>query len=424
MAKDSTMAGSGAGVYRTKVEPDPEADLPTAAYCVGASRPLVSHQAEDRGADIRIVSWTLAGQGSATIIDDALRGVSAIAQESLVILTGGAPRDMADLVLQDEWRDRIRGHHWRWRDDFGAARTAALSLADESGADWSVMIDTDERVICPDPDVFRVWLAALPDRVQVALAHFADGSHTRERFFRHPCKHKFIGRSHESFTATLDEQAIIPRELIQWTELPKSADALRSKFERDVEMLRADIADNAKDGRAWFYLGQTLQALGRFEEAIEALREFHKLDTWEGGAWGCYRAAECYLALGQPDRAIDCALAGMARDAGIAELPWIAAVASLQVGRLEQARCWAELARVHGMGSEAERRRVGFRLPRGLTTGPSEVLEALTTALPSPVLCANCTGVIPDVTLRRRAKDGVSWWCADCADIPADTVTG
>lgn len=324
---------------------------------------------------MRLCSWTLAGPGTATIIGDALRSVAPLVDACLVVWTGEEPSPLGAMPDVADGR-QVHRRYWAWRDDFGAARNAGLEFAAGSG-EWSVMVDTDETVICPDPAALRSWLDALPATVQVALAHSDDASHTRERFFRHPCRHTFKGRTHEAFTAPQNEQAIIPRELIVWHELPKTPEQLHAKFERDVAMLREDIAADARDGRAWFYLGQTLQALGRHEEAIEALREFHKLDTWEGGAWGAYRAGECYLALGEPDRALDCALAGLARDAGIAELCWLASIASLQVGRLEQARCWAELAKVHRMGSEAERRRVGFRLPRGITTGPDEVLEAV-----------------------------------------------
>lgn len=333
------------------------------------------------GVRVRIVSWTLAGPGTAPIIGDALRSGAPIANRFLVIWTGHegrAPVDHEAFMVAGAYDGQtwLTLKEWPWCDDFSAARNAALSFAAETGADWSMMIDTDERVICPDPDAFRVWLAALPDTVCVALAHAADGSHTRERFFRLPSKYQFIGRTHEMFPAPMHEQAIIPRELITWSELLKTPEQLRAKFTRDVEMLRADIADNPANGSAQYYLGASLQSLGQYEEAIVAFRAHHALDGWEGGAWSCFKAAECYLMLNQPNRALDCIAAGLVRDAGIGELYWIAGLASLQEGRHEQARCWAEAAKLHGMGSASEKRRRGFRDVRGLTTGPDDVILA------------------------------------------------
>ncbi len=347
----------------------------------------------EKNSTTSIASWTLAGPGTAPIIGDALRSVVPLVDASLVVFTPPEPGRLqvsaseATPILQSVHKaitpDRMRFAYWPWRDDYGAARNAALDLAAETGAAWGLMLDTDERAICPDPAALRAYLSALPQSVCVVLAHHEDGSHTRERFFRLPSRYRFAGRTHEMYPAREDEQAIVPPEIVRWSELPKTPEQLHAKFLRDVDMLRADILDNPNNGAAHYYLGASLQALGRHEEAIDAFREHRRIDTrgapaWhEGTAFSCYRAAECYIALSKPDRAIDCAVAGLALDAGIAELYWIAAIASLQEGRVEQARCWAESARVHGMGSEAERRRRGFRVPRGLRDGPAEVLAVV-----------------------------------------------
>lgn len=352
-----------------------------------------------------LVSFTLAGPWTADIIGCALRSAAPIVDTVAVVYTGtedpGWAATLSDIVTS--WtgtRPDLRWFQWPWRDDFAAARNAALAFAAETGAAWGCMVDTDERVICPDPAALRAFLGALPDHVIVALAHAADGSHTRERFFRLPARAQFVGRTHEQFIAREDQQAIVPREIVTWSELPKTREQLRAKFTRDATMLRADIKADPNNGAAQHYLGITLQSLAAFARedgpeglaqdllhaAIASYREHRRIDTsgapaWhEGTAWSCYRAAECYLALEQPDRAIDAALAGLALDAGVGELYWIAAVASLQAGRHEQARAWATSAKAHGMGSESERRRRGFRVPRGLTTGPDEVIAAATGA--------------------------------------------
>ncbi len=377
-----------------------------------------------------LCSWTLAGPGTAPIIGDALRSVAPIVDACMVIWTGPredtpdgaetwaandachAALDASDLPVYLDW------HSWAWRDDYGAARNAALDFAAETGADWGVMCDTDERVLCPDPAALRAWLAALPASIAVVCVHSNDGSHTRERFFRMPSRYRFVGRTHEMYPCPEPEQVIAPPALLTWSELSKTHEQLRAKFLRDAAMLRADIAADPLNGAAYGYLGVSLQSLSCYArdegneeemrrlltEAIEAWRSQVKIDRgvvkdgepyyaqdridgetaprgrypWhEGTAWACYRAAECYHALGEYDRAIDCAVAGLVLDAGIGELYWIAAMASLYAGRPEQARAWAESAKAHAMGSASEQRRRGFRVVRGLTTGPDEVLAAM-----------------------------------------------
>lgn len=356
---------------------------------------------------MKIVSWTLAGPGTAPIIGEALRSVAPVVDACMVVFTGADEQDDGDLwsvalnaLSPSSENETFEWRQWSWRDDYAAARNAALNFAAETSCDWSTMVDTDERVICSDPDAFRAWLATLPAHVQVVLVHHEDGSHTRERFFWMPARYKFVGRTHEMLPCPENEQVIAPPELILWSELPKTREQLRAKFYRDVAMLREDIRESPGAGAARYYLGVSLQSLGLyaredgregdarefFESAIAAYREHVRTDTsgapaWhEGTAFSCYRAAECYLALGEPNRAIDCALAGLALDAGIAELYWIASIANLREGRIEQARAWAEGAKVHAKGSASERRRKGFRIPRGLTTGPDEVLAAVASA--------------------------------------------
>jgi len=334
---------------------------------------------------VNIVSWTLANE-NAPALHDALKSADGIADACLVVWTGSEPSALGSVPDRMGKHAQVHRRYWRWRDSFAAARNAALDFVCDMGAEWSCMVDSDESIVCKDPIAFRAWLFALPPGIRVALAHAEDGSHTRERFFRSTSPHYFKGRTHEVYPATMAEQAIIPRELITWSELPKTQEQLCVKFARDVQMLQADIADDPKNGAAYYYLGASLQSLAImaygdktlaaewYQQAIDAFRSNADLDAWEGGAWSCFKAAECYIALGQPNRALDCAAAGLVRDAGIGELYWIAGVASLLEGRHEQARCWAMAAKAHGIGSEAEKRRRGFRLMRGLTTGPDEVL--------------------------------------------------
>lgn len=320
------------------------------------------------GSTLRIVSTTLANVGNVAGVVRAVDSVCAVIDYAIHINTSIGPT----------WCSTpgIESVEWPWQTHFGAARQAALDIASKHGGgfDWMLMVDSDEAAVIPDPAALRSYLAALPASMQVVLVRAADGSHLRERLFRLPARARWIGRTHEAFPVPLDQQAVAPESLVTWTELPKTQATLVAKFERDVEMLRADIADDATDGRAFYYLGVTLRQLGKYEEAADAFRSCASFDGIEGGAWACFQAAEIYLDhLRLPDRAIDAALAGLARDSGIAELAWVAARASLGAGRTEQARCWSALAKVHGDGSEAERRRVGFRVPRGLTHGPDEV---------------------------------------------------
>lgn len=323
----------------------------------------------------KIVAWTLCGAGR--VEETAHAFASALAagiDEHLVIDT--APEDAPPIVVHPPGFVRVA--RWSWCDDFAAARNAALGLAAETGATWGMMLDSDERVICPDPAALRAYLAALPPKVCVVVAYAADGSHGRERFFRLPAQHRWIGRTHEAFPVDVDEQATIPPTLIAWTELPKNEEQLRAKNERDIAMIDAEIAERPTDARWHFYRGGALAGLGRIDEAVEAYRMAADLGVEEDGAMACVRAAELLCSEKKYEEAIAACARGMIMRADVAELPWIAAGASYNLGQLNQAEAWARLAKVHGEqgeGRDALARRVGFRAPRGLREGPGEVLD-------------------------------------------------
>lgn len=346
---------------------------------------------------MKLVSTTLAGHGTAPIICDALRSVAEFVDECLVIWTGGdgqenseerdlmnAARDAADIVTPRLDRPTLLWNRWLWQNDFAAARNAALAFADDSGADWSVMVDTDERVICPDPARVLAFLAALPRSVEVVVALSADGEYGRERFFRHPARHRWVGRTHEAFPVDHGEQATIPAEVVCWSELPKSVEQIAAKYERDIPLLKREVAEHPIDARWRLYLGASLAGSRRYEDAVEMYRSAAQLGRGEDQAMACARAAEILIHLGKHDEAIEACALGHCIRADFAELAYLAGVASLKANRPDQAAAWARIAEVHGTqgaGRKVLEQRVGFRLPRGLNHGPAEVLSAAMRAL-------------------------------------------
>lgn len=322
---------------------------------------------------MKLISTTLAGPGTETIIGDALRSVRPLGCRSIIVSTG----DRYDLsYATDDWGN-YRVPAWPWRDNFAAARNAALDFAAADDADFAIMIDTDERVICPDPAAVRAFLEALAPEVEVVVAFAADGSHGRERFFRLPAKHRWIGRTHEAFPVEYGQQATIPPELIAWTELPKTPEQLRARAERDVDMLVDEIAEHPKDPRWHTYRGFALETLGRNDDALDEYIAASELGHGEDSVIACYCAASLLLRAGRHDEALVAAARGMALNATFGELAWIAGCAATHLGRPDQALAWARIAKVHsvdGPGKGALAERVGHRAAGSLRDGPAQLV--------------------------------------------------
>jgi hypothetical protein len=317
-----------------------------------------------------IVSMTLTGN-SREIIGDALRSVVDWVDWVLVVDTGVTDDTLR--IAREVAGEKLVVRQFPWREDFAAARNFALEAAAETGADWAVTLDTDERLIVGDFDP-REALRTAP--IDMLHANHVGGSYGKERFFRLPAKGRFVGPTHEAFIREGGPAGVLDE--VRFEELGKSPEQYRHKVERDVAILSRHTAEHPNDPRWFYYLGDSLAGLGRHEEAIAAWRICASLNGWdEEGAWAMYRAAESFLKLERPVDAIEACAVGMAKHAGLAELPWLAAYACWQAGRPAQAVYWATHAVVMGQFAGAAKTvpRIGFRHPPALWEGPYDVLR-------------------------------------------------
>lgn len=339
----------------------------------GSRQPAVPPAAPSGGTTpfgAAIVSVTLAGSGG-ELIGEALASVADWVDACLVVDTG----DGADAVAAARAvvGDKVRVRSFPWRDDFAAARNFGLEAAAAAGAAWAVILDTDERLTLRGTAPRRLLAASEAD---ILFVPSADGTYAKERFFRLPARGRFVGPTHEYFAA---EEAVVGSLAgATFAEVAKSPEAYCRKFERDAAILARHVETFPDEPRWRYYLGDALQNLGRHAEAITAYEACAALAGWdEEAAWSRYRAAECWLALGDPVAAVGSCAAGMAHHAGLAELPWLAAFASWRAGRPRQAIHWARLAIAAGCfeGTGREVPRLGFRYPPALYEGPYDVLR-------------------------------------------------
>ncbi|MBI5535392.1 MAG: tetratricopeptide repeat protein [Deltaproteobacteria bacterium] len=319
---------------------------------------------------MKLVSTTLTGSCE-DIIGDALRSVVEWVDACLVIDTGVTDKTLqvARSVAGDKYVER----KFAWISDFAAARNFALDAAHEWGADWAITVDTDERIDLRG-ELIHAEIEAATEGVLMVTDE--TNAYSKERLFRLPAKARFSGPTHESFPSYKVGSRVL--EKARFIELPKKPDALRAKFERDAKILGKHTKANPKDPRWFYYLGDALQNLGRFEEAIAAYKSCADLRGWnEESAWACFRAAECFIQLKRFNDAVEVCATGLSRHAGIAELAWLAGFASWQAGRPDQAAFWARLAIPMGLfrGRGQDAKRIGFRNVSALYEGPYDVLR-------------------------------------------------
>lgn len=260
-------------------------------------------------------------------------------------------------------------HEWV---DFSAARNAGLKAAEEAGATWILLVDTDERIDFGAVD-FRVALRSLNDTpIDVLMIESDDGMYPKDKIVRAGCGAEFYGPTHEALVGISRR---ITLRGVRFNELPKTDEQLRQKFERDVAILEPFIEAHPDDARWHYYLAQSYEGLGDRKRAAKEYAHCAELrKTGHEAAWARFKQADQLYLLKNYDECIAAAAIGLGIDPTFGECAWIASVAALKKKLLPTAVAWARMAesvgRYRGCGTE----RAWFRYLPALYELPYAVL--------------------------------------------------
>jgi tetratricopeptide (TPR) repeat protein len=335
---------------------------------------------KESGPHVKLVSMTLVHAGAAAKLADALRSASFVDAHLVLDTTPDNPvvRQTIDSIWPEGRIDQrsIIVRSYPWPGDFSTARNELFQQAASlvEGDTWGIVLDSDERLICDDPKALRLELSS--PSAMMGLTYDVDEFYRKERLFRLPTHAQYVGFTHEAPINT--GQAIDPVQHLKFWELQKSNEEFQQKLRRDVTLLRRQVKATPCDARWWYYLGDTLDSLGQKLEATDAFVQCAKLRGWdEEGAWACYRGATILLARERYQEAIDIAAKGLARHPGVAELCWVASVASFRAGLKDKATYWARMCVALGdhVGVNLSRSRAGFRHLPALFELPYDVLR-------------------------------------------------
>ena len=322
---------------------------------------------------MKLVTLTLSHDGAAKHLEEALRSAP-WADSHLVLDTSPDKPGVKDAVAKIDRPIVVRD--WAWRNDFSAARNHLFRQVETlvDGPTWAVILDSDERLVVPDAQAFRDELrACIPE---VCYSAYIDDNYVKDRVFRIPTKANFLGPTHEACCGGEGRHTL---KSLKFWELGKSAEELAHKRERDEQILEKHTKANPTDARWWYYYGDTLSCFpDKRKKAIKAFETCARLRGWDQeGAWACYRAAELRLGLEQYQEAVETCARGIAIHPGLAELYWIASVASWRKGDRDKATHWAQISIAMGLhkGVGSMVYRTGFRHVPALYELPYDVLR-------------------------------------------------
>jgi len=212
------------------------------------------------------LALVMIARDEARCIERCLRSAEGLVDEMLVLDTGSV----------DDTAAIARGcganvAHWYWRDDFAAARNAALEL---TSCDWRLVIDADEWVAdggtalatCRDADTAFVGVLRVSSLIDGTTAGVQHAPSWLPRLL--PRGVAYQGRVHEQPVSAL------PRRRLELTlqhdgYLP---DAMERKRGRNRRLLQQALLDDPDDAYLHYQLGKDFEVHGDFVAAEPCFR--------------------------------------------------------------------------------------------------------------------------------------------------------
>ncbi len=354
-------------------KPSEHRQAPTSVVASGTSAQANSSSEPENS--VGIVGTMLCGN-SEDVVGPAVKSVIDVVDKLLLIDTGISDKSLN--IVESLAKEKLVVRKFKWCDDFSMARNFALEASRELNARWALTIDTDERLelsgISSLAELCDILDAA--ESAQAWMVEAKSGNYQKERFIRLPTSLCWQGRTHEALCGASADGRPLLKHAVFWEE-PKSQASFQFKLNRDLKILREELAVNPEAGRTWYYLGQTLYGLGQTEGAIAAFDRCATIRAWDVlSAWACYSAAKCLADSCRFDEAIERCAIGLAIDPLYPELAWMAAWCHLQLNMPRRAVAWANMS--SSLGAVANRSalydRIGFRDLVGWYEGPFEVM--------------------------------------------------
>jgi tetratricopeptide (TPR) repeat protein len=173
-------------------------------------------------------------------------------------------------------------HEIVWRDDFAAARNAAL---DQSDADWNLILDADEwleqGMESLGPETLAPGVGGFLGAIRVrSLIEDQPGSASQAWIARVlPRGVRYAGRIHEQPVSTLPQR----RLSLEIGHDGYTSENLARKGERNETLLMRELEETPDDPYLWFQLAKEHQARKRYPQAVFCFTEALKFAPADAG---------------------------------------------------------------------------------------------------------------------------------------------
>lgn len=204
----------------------------------------------------------------------SLSSIQGQVDEVIVVDTGSTDQTVS---VAEDFEARI--YSFAWQDDFASARNYALS---KITGDWIVLLDADEYfsvgASCNLREIIRAYdesscngLLVKMDNIDAASGELLDSFFQLRLVKRQPGL-AYQGRIHEELLRdgkSLDNLYKVSPDLLRIVHTGYSRALSKAKAVRNLQILRADIADGRPEQELYRYLCDCYDGLGEQEKAME-----------------------------------------------------------------------------------------------------------------------------------------------------------
>ena len=260
-------------VARRAREPRPRGPIHPVAVTLARRARTVARQAAP--APGRTLSLCMIVRDEERMLGRCLAAAAPAVDEIVIVDTGSQ-----DATIEIARSFGARVIEQPWTGSFAEARNVSFEAAT---GDWLLYLDADEVLVVDDAPRLRAltgqtWREAFSLVETSFTGELADGAeltHTTLRMFRNRPSYRFTGRIHEQIADTLPSYAPgrighTPVRIEHYGYL-ESVRGAKEKFQRNIELLRAQAAENDSDPFLHFNLGCEYAAAGDSRYAVAEL---------------------------------------------------------------------------------------------------------------------------------------------------------
>jgi cytochrome c-type biogenesis protein CcmH/NrfG len=283
-----------------------------------------------------LLSAAMIVRDEAAHLSACLASIRTLVDEIVVVDTGSSDETVS---IARSFGARVRLHPWQG--SFAEARNVALDMA---RGRWILYIDADERLRPCSVELARARIAnATEVALRVRLRPFVGATPYWEfRLWRADPRIRFAGVIHENMVPAIQAVAAEDGLTIGETELLLEHVGYEGdqthKHERNLPMLRAQLAAEPGNTYNWHHLAVVLNGLGKADESEAAL--VRAVDAARGNASGPGMQAFVRLVCLRRERGEDTSellTEGLRRYPDNFGLIWLKLITEIEEGRYEQA---------------------------------------------------------------------------------------